>query len=282
LIDFLRISKCDLQRLVGERNSGLGKVIQDSQLIEYTVEFIRLAQVCLNEGKVPDELVDDVTSLVSERENALPRYFWNALFASAEFAGFFSLNLADNPSQNDQIPTLIELAFGQIQAQVDAHLNKIASEFNPVSLEPSLAVLASSNYAGAIVDQQAQLANHLTAVNRSLTSAWKAKPLCVSGSDGKLLLNPKHRSAIKHILENYYIAQVQRVASNLLRQSDQLSSLIAKLISVLGYEHPEFTIYWQRVWLDEVESSNQRLRHALASQTNFWQGVLADCKMSPK
>lgn len=284
MLDFLRISECELQRLVGERNSALGKVMVDSQLVTYSLRFIELAEECLAAEAVPDDLVQPLNNLVAQRRRAMPSYFWNALLAGPEFERLFSVSSREDPSDESQLPSTIEVALAQLTGFADATRAvgdiPVQEKVDPKGVEVPLQVLASTKHAGALLLMQSQLADNLIKHHELIERAWREDPVCRTNNQ-KLWVKPVDKDALIYVFHRYYIDEVQRKSVNLLRQSDRLVELISGLRSSVGGSSVIFDQYWQKNWIGE-SSAPARLRRAITEQTRFWQEVLRACELSPK
>ena len=82
---------------MAERNSGLGKVMPPSQQLLYEHRLLAGARVCVDTllatGEAPD-LLARLRDVVQIKERDMPRAYWNATFASSEFAKHFRWRLA--------------------------------------------------------------------------------------------------------------------------------------------------------------------------------------------
>ena len=306
MIDFLRLSQCDLQRLVGLRNSGLGKVMPASQLAFYNVQFINLAQTCLSQNLVPQDLIEPLEQTLTQKRQALPLILWNALFASPEFAKLYSLSDRANPSTNTQIPSELAGALEQLQKITASLLQQAAissateqkNKRNAIQdasftsrqqvFEQALSVIASSSYAGRLALQNSMLSQQLNETYRQLNNAWQAKPLCKKGANGKLLIKRGSKEALQNVLHKYYIPEVQGLAVKLLKQSDALTEQLQALVTLLQSHNSRldnplnsqpFNHYWQNVW--GVNGTSAQLRLEIKNHTEFWQQVLKQCNLSP-
>ncbi|WP_394200607.1 DUF3080 family protein [Marinagarivorans algicola] len=309
LLDFLRLSPCDLQRLVGERNSGLGKVMPASQLVFYTAQFIALAQNCLAKGLVPNDLVASLRQVIEQKQQALPRILWNALVASPEFAQLYSLSDRANPSALTQMPSALIGALEQLQQIVSRLLQHSMDctvtrthegcesqnfERDQHNFEQALSVIGSSSYAGRLMLQSAMLTQQLALTHEQLHSAWQTKPRCWRASNEQLLIKRGSATALMHVLHNDYIPEVQALAVKLLKQSDTFTHKMEALVSTLGIStleistlelsaleasHKAYAAYWQQHWGARGEPA--KLKQQIKVHTHFWQSVLKRCHLSP-
>lgn len=291
LLDFLRLSQCDLQRLVGERNSALGRVMPASQLAFYSVQFIRLAQSCLTQGLVPTDLIQPLQQAIEQKQQALPSVLWNALIASHEFAQLYSLSNHVNLAGQEhypQMPSPLTQALEQLQ-QIAARLLQQAAtstgrainfKQDMQTFEQTLSVVGASSYAGRLALYNNTLARQLAVTHKQLSAAWQVKPLCQLGSNGQVFIKRGRSDALLHVLHHYYVPQVQGLAVKLLKQSDTFTQKMQALVDTLGVEQSSYDTYWQAVW--GAQGARAQLRTQIQSHTLFWQQTLKHCQLSPQ
>jgi len=91
--EFFQISGCQLNRLVGEHNSTLSKNHGYSENMFYDIEFITLAEQCLNaiNEDSTSSFNDKLSSIIKTKKSRLSSTIFNAVFASKEVASFFSV-----------------------------------------------------------------------------------------------------------------------------------------------------------------------------------------------
>lgn len=89
LVDFLSLYGCDLQVVIGERTSVLGRVAHPGTRMEYHLRFLEAADDCL--PKVESESRSKaLREARAARAESLPMALWNGIWASDEMARFLS------------------------------------------------------------------------------------------------------------------------------------------------------------------------------------------------
>ncbi|MGM0450619.1 MAG: DUF3080 family protein [Pseudomonadota bacterium] len=89
LVDFLSLYGCELQVVIGERTSTLGRVANPGTRMEYHLRFLQAADECL--PKVESESRSEtLREARSARAESLPLALWNGIWASEEMADFVS------------------------------------------------------------------------------------------------------------------------------------------------------------------------------------------------
>lgn len=116
LLDFLKLYSCSLGRVVGERNSILGKVAPASLRLFNELDFLRLAPVCVaqlrEQGR--DTLAQKLAEAHAQKRDELPIALWHATLGGEEYAGLWQV-----PLQLGDYPQGAEAALAQSLAVVD-------------------------------------------------------------------------------------------------------------------------------------------------------------------
>ena len=87
--DFLSLYGCELQVVIGERTSTLGRVAHPGTRMEYHLRFLEAADACL--PKVDSESRTETLRDAREaRAESLPLALWNGIWASDEIASLVS------------------------------------------------------------------------------------------------------------------------------------------------------------------------------------------------
>lgn len=91
LLDFLRLYGCDLQVLVAEANSGLGKFAGGSQRLIYELSFLRLAPACISmlESEERKELGALLQRTADLKKKNLELFIAKVLLESQELKAFW-------------------------------------------------------------------------------------------------------------------------------------------------------------------------------------------------
>lgn len=269
MLDFLKISQCDLQRLIGENNSALAKVQSASQRLFYHLTFIELAESCVASGGVEGELRTVLTSAIAAKKEAIPIYISNAFIGSQEVQGLFRPFGEVSPAQMTQVPAMLEQALevvagvhrGALEARVQQDQSKV--------YEQALLIIGASQYAGVLVHQHQQLLSALLQMKVQLVE----RDFCVVAGNGAALLSSTKRDALLFILREHYIASVQQTAAYLVRQRKQWFALwqVAQSGSA---PVPELTNYWQ-----QVDKLYEQFDELLLWHTQYWQQRLERCQI---
>jgi len=145
LMDFLSLYGCELQLVVGERTSTLGRVAHPGTRLDYHIKFISAAEDCL--PKIDSESrAQSLRNAAQAKRDSIPEALWNGIWGASEMERFFSRSGGTLPAEPDPA------VFRDASAQVETVLALIGA------LEP-----------GRIPDELAQL--------NSVYKHWQARPL---------------------------------------------------------------------------------------------------------
>ena len=91
LLDFLALSRCELQLVIAERNSGLGKVAVGSQQLIHELSFLNLAEECLERLNPDDKVLKEkIQEAIFEKKRYLPATIARATLGGPEFREMWS------------------------------------------------------------------------------------------------------------------------------------------------------------------------------------------------
>lgn len=96
MLDFLSLYGCELQYVVGERNSIMGRVMQPANRLRYELRFIQAARTCMP-TLADDDLRTVLAEAVASKRASLPLAVWNATWGTAEVETLFTLSKGDYP-----------------------------------------------------------------------------------------------------------------------------------------------------------------------------------------
>lgn len=273
ILDFLRLSECELQRLLGQRNSSLGKLAHDSQRLLYHLQFIQLAEECIAQLHGRENRAELLAVLKGELRNKkqnTPTMVWNALFASEEFQTLLSnRNGVLTNEVLSQSPVVLLQAIEQLKLLVNAALDQqaISSE----ALESALQVIGSENYMGRLLLSIRYTRMSLDQINEKLSQGFDREKFC---PDGRLL---ERGRVMKTVFESIYLKKVQPLLADTVRKDILLFELI-KLQEQVATLSGNDNDHWL---LSPSTSELLSLKGAIKKHVEEWQSVLGACGLRP-
>lgn len=275
MLDFLSLYGCELQYVVGEKNSVMGKVMQPLNRLRYEVRFIRTAGECLK--TVDDEGLQDVLkqAIASKRES-LPIAIWNATWGVEEVETLFTLAKNEYPVENaGSLSDLVR----------DAHqLNKAVAALLEQDLDEDLTFWGEVHQrwqaeyrAGQLINSAHLVATRLGDATRLINQRLENRPLCLNGK-------PNNQSDIvKGMFFSIYIGKIQPYLADLRRARMSLIEPLAELAQMQVDVMPAQFRRWQEsaLALKGSRSIWANLDKAVAAHTKSWQTLLEQCGLRP-
>ena len=279
LLDFLALHECDLQTLVGERNSGLGRVMADSQILIYEHDFLLKAQACRGQPQstVETTLLSLLDTAIADKTENLPKRYWNATFASAEFQALFSFSAGPIKPSNDDFGYAAGLQALQQLLSLQQQLGQASLSLNSKTLEQQLFLLQSQQHVGSLLLSMDILTYYLSHSANTIEQWSTKKNVCFQGQ-----ADPKTK-ILQTIFYRYYIAHIQPYLSLTHRESQQWLNTIdtalsnKRLATTTAFDH----YYKKELSLNADNSRWQLFNNAIAQHTQAWQTLFQKCNLMP-
>ncbi len=258
LLEFLRMGDCELQQLVAERNSSLGRLAQPSQRLVYEINFLRAGMTCVDEleGK-GSELADRLRSVLDSKAQELPMRIWEALPGGEEFRSFWAASGSLPDAQVIQ-------AVSQLNADVSRWLSGDYA-VDASQLEANLQQIALGG-GGRVLNSWSHLKADLEVATRLLNARAASKPLCFEG-----MHNPE-ADIFKRVVNLFFVAGVQKDVAALNRVTFDLMQQINALEGLLQAIEPAAYSRWREQRAETVQLGRQSVTdHVAAIQPLFLQ-----------
>ena len=277
MLDFLSLYGCDLQFVVGEKNSIMGRVMQPLNRLRYELRFIASAEKCLQDSVEEDdeELRSILQQAVDSKRESLPIALWNATWGVEEVETLFTTSkglypvIAENPlSDLGREATQLQRA---AQNLLDGELG-LNLDFAGAVHQRWQAEYRAGQLINSALLVSARLVDGTDVIQRRLAQ----RPLCLNGK-------PNNQSTIvRDMFFSIYIGKVQPYLADLRRARTELMEPLAQLAQSQTEVMPESFRHWQAralpvgvggVWAD--------LDQAVADHTRSWQQLLEQCGLRP-
>ncbi len=276
MLDFLSLYGCELQYVVGERNSVMGRVMQPLNRLRYELRFIRAARDCLPEIDKP-ELRGSIEQAIASKVEALPIAVWNATWGTEEIESLLTLAKGPLPTEPRAEP-VAQLA-GDIR-----HFNELLAALlagdHSLTLDgvgPIHQRWESQHLAGQLFTSAHLLTTRLSDATLLLQTRLNGRPLCL---DRK----PNNRSEqMEGVLYNVYSARVQPYLAQVRQVRDELIPPLARLAELQSDTMPANFRHWylEHLVVDNPQGLWGRLDAAMQRHAEGWQRLLAQCGLSP-
>ncbi|QBM16607.1 hypothetical protein MARI_06950 [Marinobacter sp. JH2] len=276
MLDFLSLYGCELQYVVGERNSVMGRVMQPINRLRYEIRFIQSAKRCVRQID-DEELQATLEQAIESKHQTLPLAVWNATWGTEEIEKLFTLSKGYYPVAVEQ-NLLTDLALDLDQ------LNQMVKALNNQQLDVPLNDLGQIHQrwqaqflAGQVINSARLLIATLNSGTNMLRARLEGQPLCLNGK-------PNNQSNIvQSFFFKVYIGEVQPYMSGVSRARDSLMSGFAHLAERQKGVMPDTFEQWYDRHLSEETSESlwKELDQAMMRHTRHWQDLLAQCGLRP-
>lgn len=276
MLDFLSLYGCELQYVVGEKASIMGRVIQPINRLRYEVRFIQAGEDCLPEIE-DEELSETLRAAIDSKRQSLPLAVWNATWGTEEVETLLTLSKGDYPVGAGPA------AVSDLSLDLD-QLNRITAQLNQQRLDVPLQSLGKIQQrwqaefrGGQLINSARLLIGTLRSGTAIIETRLDDRPLCLNGQRN-------NQSDIVHsFFLKVYIGQIQPYMSDVSRARQMLIEPLAELAAQQSGVMPEtFRSWYQRHLASRGENSLwQQLDEAMARHTRAWQQLLGQCGLRP-
>lgn len=282
LLDMLRLSDCEVNRLIGQHNNTLSKFQGTEEALFYDIEFIRLVEQCIASRDENSALRQKLSLAKQQKLESLPVRLYNGVFVSKELGLFFSVateippvaHLRNGLFDSRQALESIARIAKQVAAYKQGSREALTAQKKPFN--EALGVLATRKTAGQWLLAMQYSIDKLGLIERQVTQARSASKTCKKTPTGRSLVKPHNRQSIEFIFYELYIKNLQQQFVYL-AQSIDVVRLLSEQASVGGEINSVFSDYWQATWGQQAGSVSEKYLRAIIDHSSFWQGILADC-----
>jgi hypothetical protein len=274
MLDFLGLYGCELQFVVGERNSSMGRVAHPLTRLDYERRFIIAADACL-ETLERETLAERLVEATMQKRESLPDAAWNAVWGSREIENHFTRTRGALPVRlnRDRLSVSVQNAIllehrirNLLEGDLEQDLAALDSVYQRWLNDPA---------AGQALRSAILVATRLNDASRMIEQRLDERPLCPSG-------RPNRQAEImRNMLDSFYAAEVQPYLANVQHVRRELLPPL-RAMAAMGMESPgeDFSRYVASVLDDDGEHSHwQRFDQSIARHTTAWQALLDQCGM---
>lgn len=277
MLDFLSLYGCELQYVIGEKNSVMGKVMQPMNRLRYELRFIEAAEACLPEV-TRDGVKESLEEAIAHKKEHLPLVLWNATWAVEEVETLFTLAKGEYPVEASGNPVsdlsvdaqqLVQSAQALLQGQLDQDLEYLGGVHQRWQAEYR---------AGQLINSARMLIARLEDASSLIQKRIDGRPLCLGGK-------PNNQSDIvQGMFFSVYIEKVQPYMAAVQRGRDQLIEPLNKLAAIQRGVMPDSFEDWYQYHLAGGSPASLwgQLDSAMAEHTRLWQTLLEQCGLRPQ
>lgn len=278
MLEFLSLYGCELQVVVAERNSIMGRVMTPLNRLRYEVRFIETAKACLIRTDKP-ELRQSLQQAIQQKQQLLSLAGWNAVWAGEPMAELLSISKGYYFVDNQQ-----ERMHEQLVAGLK-HTWDIVTELQTGSLDVDLTEIGETqqqwtfgHHAGQLLNSMTMLTTRLDDATAMILKRLHDKPLCYLSKP-----NPAAEQ-VKGVFTHVYIRRIQPYMSEVSRVGKRVLGELNNIAMVQGSIMPAgFKTYYA----DVIDMANeqgvwQQYDNAVKRHTKSWQALLEQCGMQPR
>jgi hypothetical protein len=273
------LGDCELQQLVGQKNSGLGAVMPVSQQLLYEHRFLAGAPRCIEQladGSQRDrKLAQQLDKIVALKKKDIAKVYWNATFGSPEFDKFFSL--ADGPvplgGARTQ-PTAVANALHYLIA-LEGRIGNPEFEIASAEMEQQYKRLQSTRYGGSLLLSVDLLTRHLNLVAGLIERRLQTSPICPNENVSE------EAQIMKNIFSNVYATDIQPYVARVHQEARKVLGLTQSFASSFEGQIPsQFVDYYQRILLIDRDNGIWiGFETAIKRHSDAWQALLTECNI---
>jgi hypothetical protein len=278
ILGFLSLYGCELQVLIGERNSILGKVMSPLNQLDYDLQFIVLAQACRAQIDQADvEIRDLLNQSIDYKRTQLPLSVWNALWADEEVANLLSYSHGYYPLENE--PHNKHIILGSLAHQLD-ELDAVM-RYKQTRLDKNSLLQLQKEWlyeprVGQLLMSLQMVTQKLNDATQIINQRMQRRAICF-----KQKTNPK-AERMRQFFFNFYIVHIQTYVALLHQQAEVILPQLNRMASIYTAPTPVFEQYRQAILAPDSESGLwQKFELAIKRHTVAWQEMLEQCGMRP-
>ncbi|HQU72790.1 MAG TPA: DUF3080 family protein [Calditrichia bacterium] len=280
-LDFFSFRACELQVLIGERNSAMGRVMPPSQRLFYEHRFLVEAKKCLEiyrgDSEADSAMLSGLEDIIARKQSDLPRVYWNATFGNPGLKTFFAETGQFLPWENPDL--LLESAEESLEflGGIFPVLGTSTLVLNNEQLEERFRQVEEAQSGGKLLQSLTLLTLYLDVVSEVLERRIALAPLCSEG-----VPTPEAR-ALYDVFTRHYVGGIQLYISRVHQAGSRLLTAIEEIYRPLGDEAPQAFANWYRenLAINNPQSRWGKFESALRRHTQTWQRVLDSCGLSP-
>lgn len=276
MLDFLGLYGCELQHVVGQRNSTLGRVMHPSARLDYELRFIRAAEECIPELD-RDSLKQRLAEVIAIKRDTLGDAAWNAVWGSREIEEVFTRSRGAMPVRGD--PNLVSQAASDLQLLDATLLRALAGDhgINVSDLDPVYQRWSRQPVAGQLILSVVLLTVRLEDATRLLESRLGDTPLC------EKQIRTRRADTMHSMFLSVFAGEVQPYLAEVQRARYALIPSLQSLASLGGEQRSaSFDHYASKVLMPRPDAGLWHgFDRAMARHTQAWQALLEQCGMRP-
>ncbi|WP_438971020.1 DUF3080 family protein [Methylophaga sp.] len=278
MLDFLSLYGCELQLVVGERNSIMGRVMPPLNRLRYELRFIESAQKCLPKIE-KQNLKASLQKAIQHKQDTLSKVVWNAIWAGKPMAELLSVSKGFYITQNSVGGQINELIEG-LEITRD-NVEKITTVSEHVDLSDMGTIQQQWTFghqAGQLIKSAQLVRTRLEDATHLIQQRLIDNPLCYQGKPNK------QAQRVKGLFFRVYIGRIQPYVSDVSRAGKRIFTLLDEIATLQLEPMPDS---FKSYYLKMIDRNNEKglwhqFDNAVKNHTKSWQNLLSQCGMQPQ
>jgi len=277
MLDFLSLYGCELQHVIGERNSIMGKVMHPGSLLDYELRFVRAAEECADEiGS--ERLRARLAEVVAIKRAALPDVAWNAIWGSEEIEHLLTRSRGPLAVGHDRdMAGTMASDLAALGSVVDA-IHEGRTDLDVAALDAMYQRWHSRALVGQAVRAALLATTRLEDASRIVEARLGGRPVCAGPQH-----RPRAAENMRGMFMTVFIGHVQPYLADLARVRRELVEPLAGLADIGETSRsPAVVAYAEQALGDTAADSVWAgFDAAVARHVEAWQMLLQQCGMRP-
>jgi len=223
LLDFLALGSCELQGVIAERNSSLGRLATPTTRLVHELEFLDLADDCV--ASLPEDeadLIEELQAVIATKERELPIVIFNATLGGEEFRAFWrwrAREIVIDADALDSVRTLKASVASWMKGDYGVDREALTNQLNLIRRGPG----------GDYLQYWADLSRYLAVADDTIEA--RKKPLCFEN------MKTPQADIFNNVVMQFFIGGVQKEVAvlsrgsfDLLQEVDELESLLVEAL----------------------------------------------------
>lgn len=276
MLDFLGLYGCELQHVVGERNSIMGRVMHPATLLDYEVRFLRAAEDCLSVID-SERLVARIGEIIELKRGSIVDAAWNAVWATSEIEAFLTRSRGPLEVQPDRDMIGTMAADLRTMSDMLQRVGDGSTEADVKRLDDVYQRWHARPLAGQLQRAAVLATTRLDDASRLIEARVEGRPVCARPD-----LRPRAAENMRGMFMSVYIGEVQPYLAEIQRARRELMPPLRELAAIGGGRSAALAGYARRT-LGEADADSvwHRFDRAVARHAEAWQALLGQCGMRP-
>lgn len=277
MLDFLSLYGCELQHVIGERNSIMGRVMHPANVLDYEVRFLRAADECIGEIR-SERLAARIAEVAAIKRATLPDVAWNAVWGSSEIEDLLTRSKGPLRIGHDRDMAGTMAADLRALREAVARIERDDLDVDIRALDGVYQRWHARPLAGQAVRSAALVASRLDDASRLIEARLDTRPVCARPDH-----RPRAAEQMRGMFMTVYVGHVQPYLAEVQRVRQEMMPPLSALANIGDAGRTPAVAGYARAVLDEGGEDNVwgHFDRAVARHTRAWQDLLGQCGMRP-